>query len=113
MDSCFVLGEHILKLYTRFVEYWKECCEHGLLGHQVSLSKSDKCVCMPVLSRVPRFSIPWAVAHQASLSMGFSRQEFWNGLPFPTPGDRGTKSVSFASPALSDRFFTTVSPGKA
>ena len=48
------------------------------------------------------------VAHQAPLSMGFSRQEYWSWLPFPPPGglpNPGIKSTSFASPALSGRFF--------
>ena len=40
------------------------------------------------LSRVRLFATPWTVAHQAPLSMGFSRQEYWSGLPFPSPGDR-------------------------
>ena len=39
------------------------------------------------LSHVRFFAIPWTVAHQAPLSMGFFRQEYWNGLPFPSPGD--------------------------
>ena len=49
------------------------------------------CVCVCVrargqsLSRVPVFATPWTVAYQVPLSMGFSRQEFWSGLPFPTP----------------------------
>ena len=38
-------------------------------------------------SRVRLFATPWTVAYQASLSMGFSRQEYWSGLPFPSPGD--------------------------
>ena len=38
------------------------------------------------LSRVQLFSTPWTVAYQASASMGFSRQEYWSGLPFPSPG---------------------------
>ena len=56
-------------------------------------------------------AIPWTVAHQAPLS----RQEYWSGLPCPTPGDLpdpGIKTVSPVSPALADRFFTTVPPGK-
>ena len=55
------------------------------------------------------------VAHQASLSMGFSRQEYWSGLPCPPPGDLpdpGNEPISPASPALAGRFFTTVPPGK-
>ena len=57
----------------------------------------------------------WTVAHQAPLSMGFSRQEYWSGLPFPTQGDLpspGNEPVSLASPALAGGFFISVSPGK-
>ena len=53
---------------------------------------------------------PWTVAHQAPLSMGFSRHAYWNGLPFPSPGDLpdpGIKPVSRASPALASGFSTT------
>ena len=53
----------------------------------------------------------WIVARQASLSMGFSRKEYWSGLPCPSPGDPpnpGIKLESLKSPALVDRFFTTV-----
>ena len=53
---------------------------------------------------------PWTVAHEASLSMGFSRQEYWSGLSFPPPGDLpdpGITPTSLASPALAGRFFTT------
>ena len=52
----------------------------------------------------------WTVAHQTPLSMGFFRQEHWNGLPFPSPGDLpnpGIKPMSLMSPALANRFFTT------
>ena len=45
------------------------------------------CVCVKSLSRVQLFPTPWAVAHQTPLPMGFSRQEYWSGLPFPPPGD--------------------------
>ena len=59
---------------------------------------------------------PWTIAWQAPLYVEFSRQEYWNGLLFPTPGDLpdpGIKTVSFAvSPALAGRFFTTELPGK-
>ena len=63
-----------------------------------------------VLSRVRLFAIPWTVARQAPLSMGFSRQEYWSGLPFPPPEDLpdpGIEPVSPVSPALARRFFTT------
>ena len=56
------------------------------------------------------FATPWTVAHQAPLSMGFTRQEYWGGLPFPTPEDLPNlriKPPSLISPALAGRFFTT------
>ena len=73
---------------------------------------SSLCTC--VLSRVRLFATPWTVAHQAPLSMGFFRQEywrgFWSGLPFPLPGIETTSS---AAPALSGGFFTTEPPWEA
>ena len=62
------------------------------------------------LSRVCFFATPWTVARQAPLSLGFSRQEHWSGLPFPSPRDLagpGVKAASHMSPALADGFFTT------
>ena len=50
---------------------------------------------------------PWTVAHQAPQSLGFSWQEYWNGLPFPPPGDPPNPGTEPASPALSGGFFTT------
>ena len=72
----------------------------------------EKCVC--ALSCVRLFSTLQTVAYQDPLSLGFSRQQYWNGLPLPTPGDcpnPGIKPTSLAS-ALASRFFTTESPGK-
>ena len=68
-----------------------------------------------VASVVSDSVILWAVAHQAPLSMEFSRQEYWSGLSFAFPGNLpnpGIKPTSLASPVLSDGFFTTVPPGK-
>ena len=53
-----------------------------------------------LLSRAGLFATPWTVACQASLSMGFSRQEYWSGLPFPSPGDLPNPGVEPGSPAL-------------
>ena len=57
---------------------------------------------MCVLSRsvVSNSASPWTVAHQAPLSMGFSRQEYWSGLPFPSPGDLPNPGIKPGSPAL-------------
>ena len=66
-----------------------------------------------MLSRVLLFSTPWTVAHQARLSMEFSRQEYWSDLSFPPLGDLpnpGIEPTSPAFPVLADGFFTTVPP---
>ena len=52
------------------------------------------------LSRVRLFSIPWTITHQTPLSIGFSRQEDWSGLPFPSPGDLPDPGTEPRSPAL-------------
>ena len=61
-------------------------------------------------SCVGLFAIPWTAAHQAPLSMGFSRQEYWSGLAFPSSEDlpyRGVNPTSLTSPALAGGLFTT------
>ena len=68
-----------------------------------------------VLSHVSAFATLWTVVCQAPLSMGFSRQEYWSGLPFPTPGDLsnpGIKPTSPKDPALAGGLLTTEPPGK-
>ena len=59
-----------------------------------------------VAKSCPTLSNPWTVAHQAPLSMGFARQEYWSGLPFPSPGDRPYPGIEPRSPALQADFFT-------
>ena len=56
---------------------------------------------------VQLFVTPCTIAHQAPLSMGFSRQEYCSGLPFPSPGDFSDPGIELTSPALAGRFFTT------
>ena len=73
-----------------------------------SLAYTELSLCVCVLNCVQCFVIPWTVAHQAPLSMEFSRQEY---LPFPSPGDLpnpGIKPPSLSSPALASEFFTTI-----
>ena len=48
----------------------------------------------------PTLATPWTVTHQAALSMGFSRQYYWSGLPFPSPGDLPDPGIKPGSPAL-------------
>ena len=67
-------------------------------------------VCPHMLSRVWLFAVAWTKEPDWLQSIGFSRQENWNGLAFPTPGDvpdPDTEPASLTSPALTGRFFTT------
>ena len=64
------------------------------------------------LSRVQLFATPWTVAHQAPPSMGFSRQEYWSGLPFPSPGDLPDPGIEPRSPALQADTLTSEPPGE-
>ena len=66
-------------------------------------------------SHVQLFVTPWAIAHQAPLSMEFSKQEYWSGLPYPPQvdlSDPGIKLVSSAGSCIAGKFLTTKSPGK-
>ena len=67
---------------------------------------------MRALSHVWFFETPWTVAHQAPLSMEFSRQQYWSRLPHPIPGDLPDWGIEAATPELVGRFFTTEPPGK-
>ena len=62
---------------------------------------------MKLLSRVRFFATPWTVAHQAPPSMGFSRQEYWSGLPFPSPGNLPDPGIKPGSPELQEDSLTT------
>ena len=100
-------------------------CKESYTAEQLTLSLSslDKLVnCFPgdtfaasAAATKLRLSLvtPWIVALQAPLSMGFPRQEYWNGLPFPPPGDLPNLGIKPMSPALADGFFTTEPPWKA
>ena len=67
---------------------------------------------MNSLSRVRLFVTPWTVACQAPLSMGFSRQEYWSGLPFPSPEDLPNPGIKPGSPALQADALSSEPPGK-
>ena len=67
-------------------------------------------MCAQWLSHVYLFATPQTVVRQAPLSMRFPRQEYWNRLPFPTPGDLPNPRIKPMSPALAGKFFTTEPP---
>ena len=74
------------------------------------------CVCVSILSCVLLFVTLWTAAHQALLSMGFPRQEYWSRLPFPSCGDLPHPGIELASPAslaVAGGFFARAPPGKA
>ena len=68
-------------------------------------------LCVHVQSISRDFETSWTVACQAPLSMGFSRQEYGSGLPFPSPGDLPNPGIEPASPALAGGFLTLAPPG--
>ena len=67
---------------------------------------------MKSLSRVQLFATPWTIAYKAPLSMDFSRQEYWNGSPFPSPGDLPKPGTEPGSPALLADALLSAPPGK-
>ena len=64
-----------------------------------------------MLSRVRFFATPWTVTCQAPLTVGFSRQDYWSGFPFPPPGNLPDPGIQPTSVALAGGFFTTEPPG--
>ena len=80
-----------------------------MISYGICLTLSDLKV--KLLSRVQLFATPWTVAYQAPPSVGFSRQECWSGLPFPSPGDLPNPGTEPVSPALAGGFFTTEPSG--
>src|SRR5574340_381233 len=77
---------------------------HFLLQCMKGKSESE------VTQSCPTLCYPTTVAHQAPLFIGFSRQEYWSGLPFPPPGDLADPVIEPSSAALAGRFFTTEPP---
>ena len=97
------------------MKYQNEVYRHILKYHSIRNIRISMrvcvCVCARALSRVRFFVTPCTVAHQAPLFMEFSRQEYWSGLSFLTPGhlpDPGIEPASLKSSALAGRFFTIV-----
>ena len=82
----------------------KNCRETA--GAKMSESESEVAQLCPTLCDL------WTVAHKAPPSMGFSRQEYWSGLPFPSPGDLPDPGVEPRSPTLQADALTSAPPGK-
>ena len=108
VDFCFPLKEQI-KNWLDNIHGWKRF----ILIFIFILFFS---ICVYSVTHSCLNATPWTVAHQAPLSMGFSRQESWSGLPFPPQGElpnSGTEPVCLASPAQAGEFFTLALPGKS
>ena len=94
---------------------WTEDASNYKMGRFISREWADQCpdlqVSLLFFSHwvLSDFLVtPWTVSHQAPLSMGFSRQEYWSGLPFPSPGDLpypGIKPRSPVAPTLTDKLY--------
>ena len=98
---------------------WSEVCSFSLVVVCSLVAAYRLCFWILVpsdwvksLSRVRLFATPWTVAYQAPPSMGFSRQEYWSGLPFPSPGDLPNLGIEPGSPALHADALTSEPPGK-
>ena len=70
-------------------------------------------MCVYALNSGRLFETLWTVAHQAPLSMGFSRQEYWSGLPFPSPENLPDPGIELWSPALQADSLPSQPPGKS
>ena len=95
----FVLNHNVQPKWSQFTSDFHNCpCS--------SLSEVKS------LSGVRLFATPWMAAYQAPRSMGFSRQEYWSGLPFPSPGDLPNPGIEPRSPALQTDALPSEPPGK-
>ena len=102
-DSCtfmYNINEHWKHDNERSQSQKSSYCMFPLIGSVRACVTSH-------FSGVQLFVTLWTVARQAALSMGFSGQEYWNGLPFPSPGDFPNPGIELMFPALAGRFFTT------
>ena len=102
-EQCLPIN-HCRVLWTKGVQLgWCIPAEPKLAARDHDFSPEwplNICLTWKSLSHVQLFAIPWTVARQAPLSMGFFRQEHWSGLPFPSPGDLPDPGIESGSPAL-------------
>ena len=103
-------GEHLAQPPWPAVSWAK--CHHDTESEDYWEMPKLEWVKVKSLSRVWLFVTPCTVALQAPLSMGFSRQEYWSGLPFPSPGDLPDPGIKPRSPALQADALTSAPPGR-
>ena len=107
MDNNFCLFGLLLYSYVK-VDVWLRVDAQIILMNKLIVKYSI----VKSLSCVRLFVTLWAVAYLASLSMGFSRQEYWSRLPFPSPGELPDPGIEPGSPALEADALTSEPPGK-
>ena len=91
---------------------YSSCASGRFFTAEPPRSPYDLMLLLSRFSRVRHFVTQWTIVHQAPLSMDFSRQEHWSGLPFPLLGDLPSSGIEPTPPASAGRFFTTEPPGK-
>ena len=86
------------RLRPRMSDTRGDICHRFWKAQSSTDSSSFQHMCLLICARL--FATPWTAAHQAPLSMGFSKQEYWSGLPFPTSGDLSNQGIELSSPVL-------------
>ena len=100
-------------VYSMRLDTWAGLCTHGQgyvhMGRAMPVVLKVKVL---VLSCIQLFATPWTIACQAPLSLEFSKQEYWSGLPFPSPGDLPDPGIKPGSPVLQRDCLPSNLPGK-
>ena len=109
-ESVYMHASNQTKWKTKYTACISSKWENFLLVFFRTIIRILTMCVLSCFSCVQLFAVPWSVTHQAPLSMGFSRQECWNGLPCPPPGalpNPGIEPKSLMSPELAGGFLTT------
>ena len=125
---CQIYVSFLILIMPKYGEYYYPHCTEEKIKQKCHLSVTESsshmlkiklCLQPPFtnkwvksLSSVRLFATPWTVAYQPPPSMGFSRQEYWSGLLFPSPGDLPDPGIDPGSPAFQADTLTSEPPGK-
>ena len=110
--SCafYIFNFYLFGVAGSFLVHVDFSCSHAYFSYLTQVEGGKHACVLSCFSYVWLFATLWTIAHQAPLSMGFSRHEYWSGLPCSPPGyqlNPGIESASLKSPALASEFFTT------